>query len=201
VSVVASTETSTRAEVGDEWLIGVYALGDDDTLVAATVVVTVHPPTGDPLTPEVVTEQAGSYLARVTLDEAGTWLAAAVASDGAIGVVPFTVAAAAVPTASARPTVAEVTTYLGETSASAAQILDAYTAEVAAQANACRIPPDYPADLGQGLKRRVARNLAARGVVLASWSSFDGGGVATRVPMVDAEIRRFEGPYRRRRVR
>ena len=62
---------------------------------------------------------------------------------------------------------------------------------------ACRIPAAYPADLGEALCRRVARNLAARSVPVASFSAFEGGGTVTRVPQRDAEVARLEGPYRR----
>jgi len=98
------------------------------------------------------------------------------------------------------PDLDAVTAYLGETSAADEDIQDALDAETAAQAARCRIPQVYPADLAQALKRRVARNLAARSVPVATFTSFEGGGTSARVPTVDAEIARLEAPYRRRTV-
>lgn len=90
-----------------------------------------------------------------------------------------------------------VRAYLGDTSATDEEITDALAAERAAQARRCVIPPDYPDDLAQALKRRVARNLAARSVPVASYTSFEGGGTSVRVPKTDAEVARLEAPYRK----
>lgn len=90
--------------------------------------------------------------------------------------------------------------YLGGTanlSESDSEIQSALTAEYSAQAARCRVDP-YPPDLAEALKRRVARNLAARRVPLATYTAFEGGGgSATRVPTSDPEISRLEKPYRR----
>lgn len=98
-----------------------------------------------------------------------------------------------------RPTVSDVRDYLGDTSATDDEIADALAAETASQDRACRVPddPDYPADLGQALKRRVARNLAARLVPIAQMTTFDGGVSSARVPFRDAEVSRLESPWRR----
>jgi hypothetical protein len=89
--------------------------------------------------------------------------------------------------------------YLLDTSATDAEILDALGAERAAQVARCRVEP-YTPDLLQALKRRVARNLAARRVPVATFTAFDGGQTSQRVPQHDAEIRRLEAPHRKRPV-
>lgn len=97
------------------------------------------------------------------------------------------------------PTEQEVTDYLGDTSATEEEITDAYAAEKAAQAARCRVPADadaWPADLGQALKRRVARNLALRGLPIAVLQS-DAEGGPTVLPGSDPEVRRLEAPHRR----
>jgi hypothetical protein len=91
-------------------------------------------------------------------------------------------------------TVGDVEAYLGETSATPDDITGALTAERRAQADRCRID-DYTEALREALLRRVARNLAARAVPIATFTSFEGGGTSARVPQVDAEIKRLEGPY------
>lgn len=91
---------------------------------------------------------------------------------------------------------ADAQAYLGSTSWSGTEIQRALDAERAAQAKVCRVD-QYGPDLREALLRRVARNLAARAVPLAQSSSFDGGQAVT-VPYNDPEIRRLEGPYRKR---
>lgn len=91
---------------------------------------------------------------------------------------------------------ADVKAYLGTTSWTDPEIQGALDAERAAQARVCRID-DYGDDLREALFRRVARNLAARSVPVASFTSFEGGATSTRVPVTDPEIRRLEAPYRR----
>jgi acyl-CoA reductase-like NAD-dependent aldehyde dehydrogenase len=93
----------------------------------------------------------------------------------------------------------DVQEYLVDTSATPEEIVDALAAERAAQAARCRVEP-FTQDLRQALLRRVARNLAARRVPVASMTSFDGGQTSTRVPRVDPEVSRLEAPYRRMTV-
>lgn len=85
----------------------------------------------------------------------------------------------------------------------------ALDAETVAQAARCRIPQvldvdgityvdDYPADLVEALYRRVAHNLALRGLPLGvSPTITDGAVAATRVGGLDAEVGRLEAPYRK----
>lgn len=91
--------------------------------------------------------------------------------------------------------------YLGsDASWSDTQIAEALDAEKLNQAKVCYQPPPevmWPADLSEALKRRVARNLAMRGLPLGFQPmATDIGAVAFR-PGHDSEIRRLEGPYRR----
>lgn len=86
----------------------------------------------------------------------------------------------------------------------------ALAAETKAQAAVCTIPvvpvdPDdedagdvYAADIAEALFRRVAHNLALRGLPLGVQASLADGYVATnRVGGTDAEVRRLEAPYRK----
>lgn len=99
-------------------------------------------------------------------------------------------------------TLAEVKEYLGDVSEDDTEITLALAAEAAAQGRRCVIPADVPDDLAEALKRRVARNLAARRVPLATYTAFEnGGGTSTRVPTGDAEIDRLEKPHRRMTAR
>lgn len=200
-SVKATTEPIVELDVGDVWEIGVVCLDDDDVPTAATVAVAVTTPSAGSATPTAEAEDVtGYYLARYTVAAAGRYLAVVTVSGDATGVVPFTVWASSPTTAAGMPSLSMVKIYLGDTSWSDADITDALAAETAAQRRRCRVPAVYPDDLAQALKRRVARNLAARSVPIAEFTSFDGGGTSRRVPTLDAEITRFEGPFRRRKV-
>jgi hypothetical protein len=197
VPIFANGPADAALDIGDEWYIDTVTTDDDGYATTATVVVTVTDPAGAVTTPPVVEDPAGFHRARPVVGAAGRWLAVAVASGGAVGAVPFTAWVETTTAAAGMPTVAQVQTYLGDTSYTVAEITDALTAEAAAQRARCRVTT-YTDDLAQALKRRVSRNLAARSVPLATFTSFEGGGgAATRVPMLDAEIVRLEAPYRR----
>jgi hypothetical protein len=97
------------------------------------------------------------------------------------------------------PTLAEVRAYLGETSATDEEITDALAAEKDDQAGRCTVPADddpWPAGLAQALKRRVARNLALRGLPIAVLQGDSESG-ALVLPGSDPEVRRFEAKHRR----
>lgn len=98
------------------------------------------------------------------------------------------------------PDLAALKIYLGQTSQTDATLSGALATEQAAQARVCRVPkaPDavWPADLAEALLRRVARNLAMRGIPLAMFSGdADLGGLVP--PSRDPEVRRLEGPLRK----
>lgn len=57
-------------------------------------------------------------------------------------------------------------------------------------------PVAYPPDLAEALCRRVARNLALRGLPLATLQSDSEAGPLV-LPGKDPEVRRLEGPVRR----
>lgn len=103
----------------------------------------------------------------------------------------------------ATPTADEArTNYLGPDSEHhKADVDSAFAAERAAQAHRCRVPDDdadWPADLIEALYRRVATNLANRGLPLAIQTSYsDVGGGFARVGGLDPEVRRLEAPYRK----
>lgn len=98
------------------------------------------------------------------------------------------------------PDLGEIKAYLGTSSYTDEQLEDALAAEAASQRGACRVPKDpaaaWPADLSQALKRRVARNLAMRGIPLAMFQG-DADGGALIPPNRDPEVRRLEGRLKR----
>jgi hypothetical protein len=96
--------------------------------------------------------------------------------------------------------VAEVRQWIGvPTSAlSDDQLQRVYDAELDAQAQVCIIPDDpdaYPAVAVEGLFRRVARVVAARGLPLGMMATESEYGPA-RLPSTDAEIARTEATIR-----
>ena len=109
------------------------------------------------------------------------------------------------------PDATAVTDYLAELDLSDRwtpdQIAGALAAETTAQAARCRILPvdvegeavqPYLSDLAEALKRRVAHNLALRALPLGVKASIADAAVATdKVGGLDAEVRRFEAPYRK----
>jgi hypothetical protein len=196
----ADAPRSVTLDVGDEWVIGACATDDEGWPAAATVSVTVTDPAGASSAPTPVEDPAGTWTARHTITLPGRYLAVITATGVTVGVAPFTAWAVLPTMGEGMPTTSDCLAYLGDISATDGEILDALTAEAAAQRARCRVPAVYPPDLRQALLRRVARNLAARAMPLTSFTSFEGGGTSQRVPRVDAEIARFEGPYRRRKV-
>jgi hypothetical protein len=97
------------------------------------------------------------------------------------------------------PDLDDVKTYLKidlEDTSQDVDIADALEAEIGAQRDVCRIPEEFSPALRQGLLRRVARNLALRGLPLAVLRG-DGEAGDTVLPGRDPEVRRFEAPYRR----
>lgn len=106
------------------------------------------------------------------------------------------------------PDLANVKAYLGtDHSWTDDEITAALTAEIASQARRCRLPADppapasplpYPDDLAEALCRRVAHNLALRGLPLGLQSTVTEMGASNmRVGGLDAEIRRLEAAHRR----
>lgn len=110
------------------------------------------------------------------------------------------------------PDVTAVQAYLGADAGwDNPTVTSALLTETAAQKAACRIPQDltdplvpvddYPADLAEALCRRVAVNLANRSLPLGiQTTASEFGGSVARVGGQDREVRRLEGPYRKRAV-
>lgn len=188
------------ADVGDTWrvLLAVTDL-DGTTATPTAVTVSVTLPSGLAGTITATPEPtAGLYWVAHDVTVAGEHTVQITVTDDVFGddVVVTGFTATSITSPGFEP--ATVITYLGDsTSATAAEVADALAAEVEAQKRVCRIPVPYPADLAQALKRRVARNLAARMVPVASFTAFEGGTTSARVPANDVEVRRFEAPYRR----
>lgn len=169
-------------------------LDDAGDYVDAASTLTVLLPDGSStaLTPAHVSP--GPYTASFPTTQTGVHVARLVAAgvNGGAAEDVFVVAG----TNLAQVTTVQLRAYLGDTSASDGDLVGVLAAERAAQARVCRVDP-FTADLREALLRRVARNLAARAVPVASFSSFDGAVSSTRVPAKDPEIERFESPYRR----
>jgi hypothetical protein len=195
------TDWGAIPDVGDTWRGWLVVTDTDGVLAAAdTVTFAVTLPSGAAGTGTATAQAAvGLYLLEYDLAVSGWHTAVVTVTSAEFGddVLTFSLYVQAV--AGARPDMSAIKTYLGDTSATDEEISDALAAETAAQARACTIPADYPEDLAQALKRRVARNLAARAVPVASFTSFEGGGTSTRVPRIDAEIARLEAPFPRLR--
>lgn len=180
----------TNLEVGDVWEFGLTVE------TGAIVAVTVTNPSGTTSSPTPVVAETEVSIS-VPLDEEGRYLAVVtVTTDGVPDVSAYTVYAEE--PGGVVPGIEAVKSYLdvvGGTSWPDEEIQTALTAETRAQARVCRIPDTYPADLAEALKRRVARNLAARSIPVAQITSFDGGQQVSRVPAWDSEVRRLEGPF------
>lgn len=197
----ASLGVASTHPASDLWVVGsVVPLGwsvtdrdgapADPTTITLTVTVEGGAPesvaTTSPAVGEILAAYRpttpGSYTARLVLD--GERATATVDRFLVVPLDPWAL------------TVAQMRGYLVDTSADDGEIADALDAERFAQASRCRIDT-YTPDLLQALKRRVARNLAARRVPVATFTAFDGGQTSQRVPANDAEVRRLEAPYRR----
>lgn len=182
--------------VGDRWVTVVRVTDDDGSGVGGLSGFTVVSPVGSSPTTEDLGN--GFYRFVATMTEEGVYLFS-VALPG-YGVAAFSAYVQDLSDPFAMlPDVAEVKTYLGfkalDTSKDA-MVLDALDAEIAAQRAVCRVPVVYPADLAQALKRRVARNLALRGMpVMVLRGDAESGSLVP--PGRDAEVRRLEGPYRK----
>jgi hypothetical protein len=139
----------------------------------------------------------GLYRVVVGVDTPGRWIAVVEASG--YGSTAFSAYVSDVTDADAFPDLASIKAYLGgadEISFSDAELQDALDAEAGAQRKVCNVPAIYTPDLAQALKRRVARNLALRGLpVMVLQGDAESGSLTP--PGRDPEVRRLEGPYRK----
>jgi hypothetical protein len=180
---------------GSRWVLEVRVTDDNGCAAEETPTFTAVLPGGDTETPAAESLGQGFYRAAVTVSEPGTWVVTALATGYGVTAFRASVTSLTDPLAHV-PTLAEVKTYLGTTSTTDGTIQDALDAETAAQAAVCRIPVVYPIELGQSLKRRVARNLALRGIPLAVLQGDAESGSLT-LPGSDPEVKRLERPYRK----
>ena len=186
-----------RFHLGDVITLIAQVRDEDDNLAApgAMGLLIVHESGDeDDLTSSIVTTEPGEHTVPYVPAVMGRHVATWTATGAYAGVA--TVVLDVDPIDLAFISVTDLRDYLGATSATDSELTVALRAERAAQAQRCRIDP-YTYELREALMRRVARNLAARSVPVATFTSFDGGATSTRVPSVDAEVRRLEGPYRR----
>lgn len=182
-------------QLGDVTRLAFESFDETGTPVnALTATCQVVTPSGSTVVVPLVNAGVGVYTADYVAAVAGRHRATFTTTGQYAGVAVdvFDIIA---PTLSAL-TVAEMRAYLGDTTATDADLQGVLLAEQSAQADRCTIDPYTPA-LREALLRRIARNLAARSVPIAVFNSFEGGGQQFRVPKIDSEIARFEGPYRR----
>ncbi len=191
-------------DIGDTWRSWLMVMGTDGALATPDDLdVAVTEPDGTEVAATVTAQTTtGLYLVTYDVVQPGDHLAVVTVASATFGNDVEGLAFVAVDPESHEPPDAsdteDVLAYLGaSTSATVAEVADAMEAEIWAQRRVCRVPVPYPPDLAQALKRRVARNLAARMVPVASFTAFEGGSTSARVPQTDAEIRRFEAPFRK----
>jgi hypothetical protein len=181
---------------GSRWVLEVRVTDDNGCAAEETPTFTAVLPGGGTETPAAESLGQGFYRAAVTVSEPGTWVVTALATGYGVTAFRASVTSLTDPLAHV-PDLAAVKAYLGITDSSKdAVITDALNAETESQANWCRIPVVYPVSLGQALKRRVARNLALRGIPLAVLQGDAESGSLT-LPGSDPEVKRLERPYRK----
>lgn len=195
MTVYASTSGSVDLPLGDLWTIAVRVVDSDGDPAYVAPVITVTDPAFAATTPTVVDDGGGCYHSAVSVVTAGRYVARAVSAG--YGAADFAAWVSAVVIASGMPSLAQVKTYIGTTSYADADIQDAMDAEFADQRRRCNVPAEYPPNLSQAFKRRVARNLILRSLPIAVLRGDSESGDAVRIPMLDSEIRRFEAGHRR----
>jgi hypothetical protein len=186
---VSGVESSVTA--GERWHITVDVTGDSGEEAAApTYEVTGAGTASGTMT--LVDGWSCRYEAYVPTAAAGWYMA--VVTYGA-DVLNLACYADPVVAPGDRVTVADVEEFLRESSWTTEEVADALAAEEADQRARCYTAPVYPPSLFHALKRRAARALAMQTILLGVQDSADG--FVSKVPRWDAEIRRYEAPYRR----
>lgn len=190
------SNATTDLLVNGRWVMEFWVLDDNGNTPASepTIVVTSTNPNGDTSTPTAELVCAGLYRAAVEVDVAGRWIVTVEASG--YGSTSFSAYVSDVTASDAFPDLADVKAYLGTVSASDATIQDALDAESSTQRRVCEVPAVYPSDLAQALKRRVARNLAMRGLPIAVLQGDSQSGDLV-LPGRDPEVRRLEAAHRK----
>lgn len=195
MTVTALSATSTDLKVGAEWVVTVQVCDVDGNAADVTPVVTVTLPGGATATPTPDQIQLGLYRVVYEVATAGRYTARVVAAG--YGVATFAAYVEGVTAAADMPDVDSFKVYakLPEDDDSIdVEIGEALAAESAAQRRICRVPAEFPADLREALHRRIARNLAMRGIPLAVLRG-DAESGNTVLPGRDPEVRRLELPH------
>lgn len=182
--------------VGDVTPLSWTVKDDDGNPVApASATLTITLPDGSTTTPTLENPSVGVYEYDYVNAAAGPH-SALFATTGTGTTVAAQDSWVAYAVAQSYVTVAQVKAYIGDTSIVDAELSNIIAAEQAAQARRCRIDL-YSDDLKEALKRRVARNIAARNIPVAQFTSFEGGSTSLSLSRNDAEITRLEAPYRK----
>lgn len=198
MTVNALSADSVELPLGGIWDISVDVRDVDGCLVDDDVpVVTITLPDSEATTdtPTVATVSTGVYRAEYALEVAGRYVARAVTNNH--GAADFAAYAAGATAAGGMPDLAEVLDYLDwDEDTPTGEAAGALAAESTAQRRKCRVGAVYPDDMRNALLRRVARNLAFKGVPLAVLRGNTEDG-ALVLPGNDPEVRRWEAPYRK----
>ncbi len=190
---------SSLVPVGGAWVLDV-STSDQDGYLNGSVTPTVAAtnPAGVVTAPVAVAGGTGEWTVTLTPTVAGRWLAHLSTPEDAVDVAAYVLGPT---TTTGMPVVSDVATYLGQSAGSwsTEDLQDALNAERSAQRDRCGERAYYPDSLRQALLRRVHRNLAMRRLPLAVPTGDADGNVGI-LPGRDPEVRRLEGPYRRRPV-
>lgn len=188
--------TTVLLPVGGRWVIDIYTTDDDGCPVAAEPSVVVTLPGGTTTSPTFEMGYMGRYRAAHVVSTAGRYVARVTAGD--LGAVDFAAQVEAVTAQTGMPTVEDYRLYHQDAGGSLTDdaIQEALDAEAAAQRAVCRVEAVYPNDLREALMRRVARNLAMRGLPLAIPRG-DADAGPQILPGRDPEVRRLEAPHRK----
>lgn len=191
------TPTSALVGVGEAWVLTVETLDATSDVLSSVVVPTaaVTNPAGVVTAPAMVEMTTGVWSLTTTVGVAGRWVATVATPEDVASAAAY---AAGVTTAAGMPTVDDVAHYLRDASSgwSVTELTRALSAERAAQRAKCGERAAYPDDLREALMRRVARNLAMRGLPLAV-NMGDADTASTILPGNDPEVRRLEAPWRK----
>jgi hypothetical protein len=197
--ISAESDAYVDLAVGQLWQIRVCS-------TEAPVLVVIDP-AGSTVTPAIEFEAEtalglGHYLASFAPQDPGRYIVAVTTATQ--GSLIFQSVVSEITMNGDLPTFEDLDDYLGGAGAHSwtdEQLTDALNAESANQRRVCQVPAAYPDDLRQALLRRAARNLAMRRQ-LTEQPRTDGDfdSPAFVPPGRDAEIRRYEAPWRKIKV-
>jgi len=197
----ALSNTSVELQLNGHWVMEFAVFDDNYCLVTdPTIAVLVTRPSGGTLSPTATAINTGIYRASLQTDENGRWVSSVnVTNYGSIGYAAWV---EGVSTNTDLPSLTDVKNYLSDgdpdslPSVSDAQLQEALEAEAAAQRRVCNVGATYPVDLRQALLRRVARNLALRGLpIMVLQGDAETGSLVP--PGRDPEVRRLEAGHRK----